>query len=153
MKTFQIESTLPLRQDEAWAHAINPDGVNAEFWPLLRMTFPESVSDLMEGWEPGRKLFRSWLLLFCVLPVEYDDVAFVEVDPGRRFLEKSEMLTQRVWQHEREILEVEHGVRVIDRVSFESRVLALEPIQAMIFRQVFRYRHYRLRRLFRGEAA
>ena len=153
MKSFQIESHLRLRQDEAWEHAISPRGVNAEFWPILRMTFPVSVIDISEGWQPGRRLFRSWILLFYLLPIEYDDVALAEVDDGRRFLEQSEMLTQKSWQHERELFETSSGVRIVDRITFISRIAALEPIQLVVFRLAFKYRHFRLRRLFGHDAA
>ncbi len=117
------------------------------------MTFPRSLTRLSDDWEPDRKLCRSWILLFCVLPVEYDDVTLAEVDEGRRFLERSEMLTQELWQHEREILESPTGVRIVDRVSFRSRVAIFEPIQLAIFRCVFKYRHMRLRRLYGHDAA
>jgi len=112
------------------------------------MTFPASVADISEGWQPGSRLFRSWILLFGVLPVEYDDLALAEVDEGRRFLERSEMWTQKLWQHEREILEAASGTRIVDRVSFVSRVAPLESIHLLIFRLIFRYRHFRLRRLY-----
>ena len=94
--------------------------MNAEFWPIFRMTFPGSLTNLFDEWQRGRKLCRSWILLFGVLPVECDDLAFVEVDEGRRFFERSEMLTQELWQHEREILESPTGVRLVDRVCFRS---------------------------------
>ena len=148
MKSFRIESHIRLSPDEAWQHALSPLGVNAEFWPVLRMTFPASVADISEGWQPGSRLFRSWILLFGVLPVEYDDLALAEVDEGRRFLERSEMWTQKLWQHEREILEAASGTRIVDRVSFVSRVAPLESIHLLIFRLIFRYRHFRLRRLY-----
>jgi ligand-binding SRPBCC domain-containing protein len=117
------------------------------------MTFPASLSSLSDDWQPGRRLFRSWILLFGLLPVDYDDLTLVEVEEGRRFLERSEMMTQKLWQHEREFVEITNGVRIIDRVSFCSRVSALEPIQLAVFRSIFKYRHFRLRRLFGHDAA
>jgi hypothetical protein len=77
--------------------------VNREFRPLLRMTFPQGISDLTAAWKPSERLFRSWLLLAGIFPIDYDDVVFEEVEPGRRFLERSSLLTQRVWEHERTI--------------------------------------------------
>ena len=46
-------------------------------------------------------LGRSWILLGGVLPVDYDDLCLAELEPGRRFLERSRTLAFRVWQHER----------------------------------------------------
>lgn len=148
MKTFEIESHVGLSPQRAWEIVTTPAGVNREFWPLLRMTFPRGADSLVSAWQPGRTLFRSWILLFGLLPVEYDDIAFVEVEEGRRFLERSEMLTQSLWQHERTIFADANGCRIADRVAFASRIPALEPLQGMIFRAVFRYRHFRLRRLY-----
>ncbi len=83
-----------------------------------------------------------------ILPVDYDDVTFVEVEPGRRFLERSTLLTQRVWEHERTIEPVPGGSRLTDRVRFEPRIQALAPLYAPVFQAVFRLRHRNLRRLF-----
>ena len=64
---------------------------------------PADAEDLTDGWRPGQRLFRSWLLVGGLLPVDYDDVSFAEVEPGRRFLERSSLLSQSVWEHERTI--------------------------------------------------
>lgn len=125
--------------------------MNREFRPLLRMTFPKHVDDLFAAWRPGETRFRSWLLLAGVLPVDYDDVAFVEVEPGRRFLERSRLLSQRLWEHERTIEPVPGGSRLTDRVRFVPRIPAFAPLYAPVFRAVFRLRHRNLRRLF-GQA-
>lgn len=127
---------------------MHPRGVNRELLPLLRMTFPTGIDDLTASFEPGRRLFRSWLLLFALLPVEYDDVVFEEVEPGRRFLERSSMATQRIWEHERTIEPTARGCRVTDRVRFEPRVRWLAPLQRPVFVLVFRWRHRNLRRRF-----
>ena len=148
MRTFQIESHLSIASTELWNSVVSPQGVNAEFWPFLRMTFPPSVNDLSAEAQPNQKLFRSWILLFGVLPVEYDDLTFAEIEPGRRFLERSEMLTQKRWQHEREIDPEGEGSRIIDRIMIESRTPILEGLQLRIFRMVFRYRHFRLRSIY-----
>jgi hypothetical protein len=113
------------------------------------MTFPPEIEDLETSFRPGERICRSWILLFGLIPVEYDDLVFVEVEPGRRFLERSTMLTQRRWEHERTLEDAEGGTRVVDRVEFESRLPLVEPIQALVFRAVFAWRHYRLRRLLR----
>ena len=53
--------------------------------------------------EVGSPLGRSWILLGRVLPVDYDDLCLAELEPGRRFLERSRTLAFAVWQHERVI--------------------------------------------------
>jgi hypothetical protein len=78
-------------------------------------------------------------------------VVFEAVEPGRRFLERSAMLTQRVWQHERVIEPCPHGCRVTDRVCFEPRLPGLGSLFVLVFKAVFHWRHRNLRRLF-GQA-
>ncbi len=153
MLEFEISSELRAAAEEVWGQAVSPAGINREFAPLLRMTFPDGVRDLTESWQPGRKLFRSWLLLGGVLPVEYDDLAFMAVEPGRRFLERSSLLTQRVWEHERLITVTDAGCRLTDRLRFEPRVPALGRLFAVIFRAVFAWRHRNLRRRFGSSSA
>ncbi|NNL65012.1 MAG: hypothetical protein HKP30_02090 [Myxococcales bacterium] len=132
---------------------MSPSGVNREFRPFLRMTFPAHVSDLTAGWQPGERRFRSWLLLAGVVPVDYDDLVFEEVEPGRRFLERSTLWSQRVWEHERVIEPAEGGSRITDRVRFVPRLAWLTGVHRFVFRTVFRWRHHRLRGLFGTAAA
>lgn len=143
-----ISSDLAAAPEVVWRHAMSPAGVNRELAPLLRMTFPAGVDDLTAGWQPGRRLFRSWILLGGVLPVEYDDLALAELEPGHRFLERSSLLSQRVWEHERLVEPNGSGCRLTDRLRFEPRLHWLAPAYARVFRLVFRWRHRNLRRLF-----
>ena len=152
MSEFVVSSTLSATPELLWSHAVSPSGVNRELRPLLRMTFPKDISNVTESWQPGERVFRSWLLFAGVLPVEYDDVVFVEVEPGRRFLERSSLFSQRMWEHERSIEPMANACRVTDRVHFVPRIPVLEPLFAPLFEAVFRLRHRNLRRLF-GEAA
>lgn len=152
---FEYRSQLAAPPDAVWAHATTMAGVNREFFPLFRMTHPRGFDSIaprdVEGVATvlGRRLFRSWILAMMVLPVEYDDLTLVEYEPGRRFLERSRMLTQREWEHER-IVEAAPGggSTLTDRVHFVPRIAALGPLAARIFGLVFRFRHRNLRRLF-----
>jgi hypothetical protein len=116
------------------------------------MTFPSGIGDLTSSWKPGERRFRSWLLLLGLLPVDYDDVSFSEIDAGRRFLERSSLLSQQLWEHERVIEPESYGCRITDRIRFEPRLPWLAPLYAPVFRAVFRLRHRNLRKLF-GAAA
>ena len=86
------------------------------------------------------------MLLFGLVPFDYDDLTLVEVWPGRGFLERSSMLSMRVWEHERTIeVAAEGGCVVRDRLSFEP---GLPVPLGFVVRALFRHRHRRLRRLF-----
>lgn len=149
VKEFDISSALTADTGTLWRHATTPAGINREFRPLLRMTFPRDVEDLTSTWQPGQRLFRSWLLLGGMLPVEYDDIALKAVEPGRRFLESSSLFSQRVWEHERVFEPIlQGGCTVTDRVRFEPRLPWLAPVYLVVFKAVFRWRHRNLRALF-----
>ena len=49
------------------------------------------------------------------------DVTIVELEPGRRFLERSAMATQQVWEHERLLEPVVERTRITDRLRWRGR--------------------------------
>lgn len=132
---------------------MSEEGINAELGPLLRMTVPRAAESLdLATLEPGH-LGRSWVLLFGLIPVDYDDIGLERIEPGRGFLERSTMLSQRLWEHERTIEPVGDGVCTIaDRIAWEPRL----PLPGRLFRPLFgaffRHRHRQLQRHFGGEA-
>lgn len=150
MGEFVISSQLYVAPHILWDHAVSPAGVNHEMRPLLRMTFPANITDVTACWRPRKRLYRSWILLGGVLPLDYDDVSFYEVEPGRRFLESSHMFSQRRWEHERTIEPAEHGSCLTDRVRYEPRVKVLASVYGYVVKAVFKLRHRNLRRLFGG---
>lgn len=147
--SFSFETRLRVPAAEVWSHAMSIEGVNRELAPLVRMTAPAQRRKFeLHEIELGRRVMRSWILAFGIVPVDYDDVTFVELDPGRRFLERSPMLTQRVWEHERVIEPAPHGCVVFDRVRFEPRVPWIGFVLLPVYRLVFANRHRRLAGLF-----
>lgn len=148
--TFTFSSLLRAPPEKVWERVSSMSGVNAEMGPWFRMTGPRGVDRL----EPeritfGQPVFRSWLLLLGVLPVEFDDLTFVRFEPGQGFLERSRMASQRVWEHERTLAPHTEGTVLTDRVLFEPRLPM--PGQRALFAAVFRHRHARLRRHFGGQ--
>ena len=141
--TFRSE--LRASSDQVWSWITSVDGISRELWPILRMTTPRGLRSLRDvRIEPGRRLFRSWVLLFGFLPVDYDDLTLVRIEPGRGFLESSRMLSQRRWTHERRLEPVAGGCRVTDRIAFEPRLALLGRAFLPVFRFFFRHRHRRL---------
>jgi len=147
----RVESRLEAAPDGVWERVMSAEGINDEMAPLFRMTVPRGLDGLdLDRVEPGR-LGRSWILLFGILPVDYDDLGLERIEPGRGFLERSTMLSQRLWEHERTIEPLaDGGCTVSDRVAWEPRLplpgRALRPL----FGAFFRHRHRRLRRHFGG---
>ncbi len=136
-----------------WDHAITEEGINDELRPILKMTMPEGLRDkTVETVEVGVPLGRSWILLGGLLPVDYDDLALAELEPGRRFLERSRTLSFSLWQHERIVEpEGEGSCRVTDRLGFElKRGVAWIPgfarVAGAVVGFLFRHRHRRIAR-------
>jgi ligand-binding SRPBCC domain-containing protein len=146
---FEVSSLIPAPPADVWERIITPEGINHELRPWMRMTVPRGVERLdPESVELGKPIGRSWVFLLGVLPFEYDDITLVELEPGRRFLERSPMLSQRTWQHERIVEPAEGGSRITDRIRMEPRLgLPATPLRP-IFRAVFRHRQRRLQSWF-----
>lgn len=148
-----VSSRLEAGAEEVWERIVTAEGVNAELGPWMRMTVPRGTEDFaIDDVQPGERLGRSWVLLFGLIPFDYDDLTLERVDPGRGFLERSTMLSQRLWEHERTIEPLGEGrCTLTDRVAWEPRLplpgAALRPL----IRATFRHRHRQLRRHFGGE--
>ena len=105
----------------------------------------------------GEPLGRSWILLFGLVPVDYDDLELAERGPGLRFQERSTMLSMTSWEHERTVEPAGEGCEVTDRLTFKlRRPLAAVPGSARLARAIvarlFGHRHRRLARHW-GEPA
>lgn len=147
MIDVEVRSTVAAPAPAVWERVASFEGVNHELGPWLRMTAPDAIRDIDADSVPlGARWFRSWVLLFGVVPVDYDDLCIVELEPGHRFLERSSMATMRIWQHER-ILEPEgDATRVTDRLTFTPRLLVPRALARFAVRALFRHRHRRLAR-------
>jgi ligand-binding SRPBCC domain-containing protein len=151
VQRLQRSSLLAISAERMWERATTPAGINAELRPVLRMTMPRGLSGVkIDEFPVGRTAGRSWILLGGVLPVDFDDLCLVEIEPPRRFLERSRTLTFSIWEHERLVEPDEDGCRVTDRLGFElRRGLRSVPGAARIARAIvgalFSHRHRRLR--------
>jgi predicted GNAT family N-acyltransferase/ligand-binding SRPBCC domain-containing protein len=148
---FEITSVLAATQERVWQHASSVAGIKYELAPWLTMTVPSGIDAeaLQVQFAQGSvalpwKLGRSWVLLLQVIPFDWDDMGIAELEPGRRFLERSSMLSLRTWQHERSVEAVAGGAAVTDRLSWECRPPIPEAIAGRVVRAIFRHRHARL---------
>ena len=149
MAFVERSSVLSAPAADVWARVVTPEGINDEFWPWLTMSLPTEASALsIDTLELGMPIGRSWIRLFGVLPVDYDDLTIAELEPGRRFLERSRLFSAPQWQHERLVEPVDDACcRVTDRLTFTPR-RGFGLLGPRIIRLIFWYRHRRLRRFF-----
>ena len=146
---LRIASTLRATPEAVWERAMSAEGINAELAPLLRMTTPRGLESLdLQALGPG-PLGRSWLLLFGLIPIDYDEIGLARIEPGRGFLERSTMLSQRLWEHERTIEPAgADAATIVDRVAWEPRLPLPGRLLRPLIAAVFRHRHKQLRRHF-----
>ena len=149
-----VTSELEAGAEAVWARAIDPEGINYELRPLMRMTVPRGAENFgLDDLEPGH-IGRSWIFLFGLVPCDYDDLNIVRVEPGRSFLERSTMLSMRLWEHERTIEPLGDGrCQVEDRLAWEPRLPLPGAWLRPVVRFLFNHRHGRLRRCFGAAAA
>ena len=62
MHSFRMASVVPAAPEAVWARATTLAGVNAELYPVARMT---GDGEIAEG-----SLGRSWILALGVLPID-----------------------------------------------------------------------------------
>jgi ligand-binding SRPBCC domain-containing protein len=150
MRVVEQQSVLAAPPETVWARVSTFEGVNDELMPLMRMTAPARVRALDPSQVVlGERIFRSWVLLFGVIPIDYDDLTLISLEPGRGFHERSRMLSMRVWEHERWLEpDGDLGCRIRDRLTFEPRLPGAGPLLERFIRMTFRHRHRRLRRRF-----
>jgi hypothetical protein len=147
---IRVGSALRAEPAAVWERAMSAEGINAELGPLLRMTVPRGLESLdLHTLGPG-PLGRSWVLLFGFIPVDYDEIGLEWIEPGRGFLERSTMLSQRSWEHERAIEPGEGGATIVDRVAWEPRLPLPGRVLRPLFAAFFRHRHRQLQRHFGG---
>ncbi len=153
MHSVERTSLIGAAAPEVWSRAVSEPGINHELGPILRMTMPAPLrGKTIDEIVVGEALGRSWILLGRFLPVDYDDLCIVELDPGRRFLERSRTLSFAVWEHERTVEPAgEAACRVTDRLGFElkrgvARVPGSARLALAIVGFLFRHRHRRLAR-------
>jgi ligand-binding SRPBCC domain-containing protein len=149
-------SALQASQEEVWARVTTVDGINDELAPWLRMTATRAlrVNGIAEV-RVGERICRSWVLLFGVLPIDYDDITLERLEPPRGFLERSAMLSQKAWEHERTIEGTANdasGCILTDRIRYEPRIPVPDALLRTLYAAIFRHRHRRLQRRFGGGA-
>jgi hypothetical protein len=148
--SVERSSRLAAPADRVWAGAVTEEGINDELRPLLRMTMPPGLrGQTIDTVEVGTPLGRSWLLLGGLLPVDYDDLCLVELEPGRRFLERSKLASLRDWQHERIVEAAGADACVVtDRLGFVPRIPGTRAVAVRIVGALFAHRHRRMTRRY-----
>jgi ligand-binding SRPBCC domain-containing protein len=144
---LSFESHLAAPAAEVWVVASTMPGVNAELRPLMSMTHPAGLGSLDDRTVvTGQVLFRSWLLLGGIVPIDRHHLRIERMIAGVGFDEESSSWLQRRWRHERRVIDAQDGSGcvVTDRLLVEPRFEFTAPIVDVAVRRIFRHRHRRL---------
>jgi ligand-binding SRPBCC domain-containing protein len=145
--SLRFESKLHAPTELVWEWITSVKGISAEMWPFFRMTTPKGIRSLSDlQIKPGVRMFRSYVFLFGVLPIDYSDMTLVELDSGSGFVEQSPMGSMKSWRHERRIvpcLSDPSAVLLVDQLTFRPRIA--KRLVEWFIRHVFTHRHKVLR--------
>jgi ligand-binding SRPBCC domain-containing protein len=147
MVRIRFESRIPRSTDELWTWSTSARGVHAEMAPVLKLDLPKGMQQIPQDQDSlGTPLGNCRFLLFGVVPVDLSRLTFVEMEPGRRFVEQSPLLSMKSWRHERVIEPVDDGALVVDSIEFTPRMAG--PVVGWFVGRFFAHRHAVLRREF-----
>lgn len=139
-------SDLAVPQAKAWQWITSVEGITAEMMPLMRMSVPRGVRNITTvDFEPGKRLFRSYIFLFGVLPFDFSDLTLTELTPGVGFVEESPMGSMKSWKHVRTLEAIPGGTRLKDSLTFEPR-FPPRAVTRWFIQRFFAHRHKVLRR-------
>lgn len=148
MISLKFESKLKATPEQVWKRITSVEGLTSEMWPIFTMTAPKDIKTLDDIYVKADKiLFRSWILLGGILPIDFTDLRLKSLDPGKGFVEESNMGSMKYWRHERKIVPAEQGyVFVIDELTFQPKFLSGISVKTIKF--FFEHRHKNLRKQF-----
>lgn len=156
--SMRFESKLSAPAEHVWEWITSVKGISAEMWPYFRMTIPRHIQSLTDiQIKLNVPMFRSYVLLFGFLPIDYSDMTLLELDEKRGFIEQSPMGSMKLWRHERRIVPCpsepgsEPGsVILLDQLTFSPRFA--KGLTAWFIHRVFTHRHKVLRENLGGLA-
>lgn len=141
--SLRFESQLHAPPERVWEWITSIRGISAEMRPFFRMTVPQGILSLNDvDMRLGVPMFRSYVFLFGVLPVDYSDMTLVELKVGEGFTEQSPMGSMRLWRHERRIVPCPSdpkAVLLVDQLTFRPRMA--KRLVGWFIRRVFVHRH------------
>ena len=150
--SLRFASRLHAPPELVWEWITSLKGISAEMWPFFRMTTPKGIRSLSDlQIKPGVRMFRSYVFLFGVLPIDYSDMTLVELDSGSGFVEQSPMGSMKLWRHERRIVPYPSdpsAVLLVDQLTFRPRIA--RRLVEWFIRKVFTHRHKVLRANLNG---
>ena len=96
----------------------------------------------------GVVCFDARVILAGAVTIGSVTIRLVELE-AFRFVERSNQPGMKIWQHEREVVPTATGCALIDRLSFEPRMMT--SISTWFVERLFEHRHRRLRKRWGGE--
>lgn len=146
---FSIESRLRESADNLWTQVTQMRGVNWELAPLVYMTAATRWKNQpLATWPLNRRVFRSLILLFRIIPVDVHSFRLAAMEKFR-FEEDSTSWMNASWKHTRTLIPKSDGGCVVrDEIRYASRIPFMGRLYLPVYRFVFANRHRWLRRRY-----
>ena len=150
MIQLKFETQLHCSRQTAWDWITSVEGISQEMHPLVRMSAPAHIHNLADvNVQLGARLFRSYIFLFGIVPIDYSDLTLVDFDPPNSFKEQSPMGSMEIWRHERFLVDAVDGsgdIILKDELAFQPRFAA--GLVTWFTKKLFQHRHQVLRQAF-----
>jgi hypothetical protein len=148
MPIISVISKLRVAPEEFWSTQ-SLDAVNDELRPWIHMSAPKVWRHrLPKEWQDAGVLFKSWVLLLGLFPIDLHAYGSFSFDPQSGVVERSSSWINSAWQHERTTEPTDTGCVVRDRVTFMPRFAPLGSVLAAIYLRVYLHRHKRLEAMY-----
>ena len=139
-RVLNFETLVAASPAEAWSWITSLKGISKEMAPYIHMSAPNGVEDLSSiAFVPGVPMFRSWITLFGVLPIDYSKLTLLSLNSGIGFVEQSPMGSMKLWRHERHVTPSGAGSIISDTLTFQPRFAG--RLVYVIVRAFFSHRH------------
>lgn len=145
MPSFVVASTVKSKPEKLSKDLLTMAGVNEELHPFLHMSSPiEWRTQPISGWPINTRLFKSWITLAGVIPVDRHQFEFKAIH-RHGFKECSSSFFNHEWHHERTIeASAEHSI-IRDSVHYTSKVAVAGILMKPLYQAIFKHRHRKLR--------
>ena len=149
MIKLSFKSEIKVEKEDLVKHSFSMEGVNFELFPWIRLTYPKGSYLFKKNIKPpGQFLFRSLTLFLGIVPIDLHSFYFYSLDFDGHFVEMSNSLVFKQWNHTRIISSIDGGSLLEDYLEFSPRLVLFRKLVKFLINRVFLHRHNKIKKKF-----